>query len=368
MDRFAVAAVFDGPGKPLELRRYARPELTGGELLVEVTCCTLCGSDLHTLQGKREVPVPSILGHEVVGRVLECGGKIPRRDLAGHTLQRGDRVTWAIAASCGACFYCLRGISQKCESLFKYGHQKLMEPHLLSGGLATHCHLAKNTAVLRLPEELPDEVACPANCATATVVAALRVAGGCQGEVVLIQGAGMLGLTAAALCSRSGAETILISDVNPRRLDKATQFGATDPVVVDHGTENLRELIARRTGGRGVDLVLELSGNPDATEFSLTQLRIGGRLVLVGAVFPSRPLAIAADQVVRRLLRIEGLHNYGPNDLVSAVEFLRENVGRFPFEQLVEAEFPLEETAAAARFARDSGALRVAIRPARNPH
>src|SRR5690606_7982528 len=146
------------------------------------TCCTLCGSDLHTLQGKRDVPVPTILGHEVVGRVADWGGTAPPVDLVGAPLGHGDRGTWAIAASCGVCFFCLRGIPQKCESLFKYGHEQLAERHLLSGGLATHCHLTKNSAVLQLPEELPDKVASPANCATATVAAALRVAGGCQGD------------------------------------------------------------------------------------------------------------------------------------------------------------------------------------------
>jgi putative phosphonate catabolism associated alcohol dehydrogenase len=363
MERFAVAAIFAGADKPLYLEHFTRPELTEQQLLVEVSCCTLCGSDLHSLQGKRQVPVPTILGHEVVGRVVEWGGSQPVRDLMGRELRSGDRVTWGIAASCGECFYCRKGIPQKCESLFKYGHELVSEIHPLSGGLATHCHLKRQTPVLKISDELPDEVVAPANCATATVAGALRVAGGCRGDVVLIQGAGMLGLTAAALCAERGARRVLITDVEPKRLAWAAQFGATDPVSVRGGIDGLVETVRSATEGRGVDLVLELTGNSQATELGLRQLRIGGRLVLVGAVFPAPPLSISAEYVVRRLIRIEGLHNYRPDDLVEAVQFLEESRDRYPFERLVEGQFPLPELTEAARFARDTGALRVAIRP-----
>jgi putative phosphonate catabolism associated alcohol dehydrogenase len=363
---FARGAVFVAPGAPLEIRPFPRPRLEEGELLVAVACCTLCGSDLHSLRGKRPVPAPSILGHEIVGRLIAWGGSGPVRDLVGQTLSVGDRVTWSIAASCGTCFYCTHGLPQKCSSLFKYGHQQITDRHPLSGGLATHCHLARHTPVLRVPDELTDQVASPANCATATVAGALRVAGPCRDEVVWIQGAGMLGLTAAAFCSRQGAARVLVTDVDPRRLARAAAFGATDPISVAQGTASLRETIREATRGRGVDLVLEMSGHPEATEQALRELRIGGRLILVGAVFPSRPLEVEAEQIVRRLLRIEGLHNYRPDDLVTAVEFLRENHGRFPFAQLVEAEFPLLETEDAVRYASESKAFRVAVRPTVN--
>src|SRR5262249_62070482 len=118
----------------------------------------------------------------------------PEVDHEGRPLQMGDRVVWSLAVGCGACFFCAHELPQKCAHLVKYGHAAIGEAHTLSGGLATHCHLLRGTAVYRAPEEVPDLVACPATCATATVAAALRQAGDVEGATVLIQGAGMLGL------------------------------------------------------------------------------------------------------------------------------------------------------------------------------
>jgi alcohol dehydrogenase len=107
--------VFHAPGKPLELREFPLPAPQGSEALVEVIACTLCGSDLHTMHGRRSVSVPTILGHEILGRITAFGPAAPRQDAAGKPLQLGDRVTWSIVANCGDCFYCLRGLPQKCQ-------------------------------------------------------------------------------------------------------------------------------------------------------------------------------------------------------------------------------------------------------------
>ena len=198
MTNDSLAAVFYASDKPLVLERYELPALGPGEVLVRITCSTLCGSDVHTFTGRRGTPVPTILGHEIMGVVEAVDSDQGVCDYSGRPLEVGDRITWSIAASCGDCFYCDHEVPQKCDHLFKYGHEAIVPAHPLSGGLADYCHLAAGTAILRVPESLPDTVACPANCATATVAAALRLGGVCQGQSVLIQGAGMLGLTAAA--------------------------------------------------------------------------------------------------------------------------------------------------------------------------
>src|SRR5262249_8984673 len=166
--------------------------------LVDVVACTLCGSDIHTLHGCRAVPVPTILGHEILGRIAAFGPEAPRRDAVGHPLQEGDRVTWGVVARCGGCFYCLRGLPQKCERQVKYGHEPLRPGLELTGGLAGHCLLMPGTTVLRVPDDLSDALVCPVNCATATVAAALEAAGPIDGRRVLVMGSGMLGVTAMA--------------------------------------------------------------------------------------------------------------------------------------------------------------------------
>ncbi len=361
------AMVFDEVARRLELRRYPLPQLAEGEVLVRITCCTLCGSDIHTYEGRRATPCPTVLGHEIIGRVADLPAGPEVCDFGGTRLQIGDRITWSVAASCGGCFFCTNALPQKCEELFKYGHQRITERHQLSGGLADHCHLARGTAIFRLPADLSDAVACPANCATATTAAAFRYSGSCAGEVVLIQGAGMLGLTAAAMAAASGAREVIVCDTAPERLRRADSFGATRTAVVvdddDDGGAALRLAVDRATSARGVDIAIDMSGSAAAMETGIELLRIGGRYVWVGAVFPGRPVSISAETVVRKLLCIQGVHNYTPEDLGSALQFLKANHARFPFEQLVAETFALEDAAAAFSRASQSGVLRVAVSP-----
>lgn len=369
------AMVFDEVAGRLALRRYPLPQLAEGEVLVRITCCTLCGSDIHTYEGRRSTPCPTVLGHEIIGRVVDLPAGSEVCDFAGTPLRIGDRVTWSVAASCGGCFFCTHALPQKCEALFKYGHQRITEQHQLSGGLADHCHLARGTAIFRLSDNLSDAVAAPANCATATVAAALRYAtlpydGSCAGQTVLIQGAGMLGLTAAAMAAAGNAREVIVCDTLGERLKRAGSFGATRTAVVDGDDDDdgggggaaLRDAVDRATSARGVDIAIDMSGSPSAIETGIGLLRIGGRYVWVGAVFPGRPVSISAETVVRKLLCIQGVHNYAPEDLGIALQFLKDNHARFPFEQLVAETFALEDAAAAFSHASQSGVLRVAVK------
>jgi alcohol dehydrogenase len=233
----------------------------------------------------------------------------------------------------------------------------------LSGGLAEHCHLVRGSSVLRLSDELPDAAACPANCATATVAAALGVAGECGGRVVLIQGAGMLGLTAAAMARSRGAREVIVAEPDRARLERAEQFGATRLVPWRGDVTDLAATVKQASGGRGVDIALELSGAPQAMETALPLLGIGARYVLVGAVFPDRDIALSAETIVRRLVRIEGVHNYTPADLVAAVEFLTAAHARYPLAELVSERFALADAEAAFRHAVQTKAPRVAVAP-----
>jgi len=363
MTRTCRSMVFLGPGQPLELREFALPSLRSGELLVEVLCCTLCGSDLHTYEGHRSVECPTVLGHEILGRVAALPDGPAVRDVEGHALDVGETVSWSVAASCADCFFCRRKLPQKCEQLFKYGHQPLATGHPLSGGLADFCRLAQGTAIVRVPDGLPNEVACTANCATATVAAALRVAGDVQNQRVVILGAGMLGLTASAMSHERGASEIIVADVNAQRVESTRQFGATQAIDIREGSQDLRSTVSDVTDRRGADVVLELSGSPDAVELGFELLRTGGRMILVGSVFPARPVQFSAEAIVRKLARIEGVHNYAPQDLSTAIRFLAGSHLTYPFADLIEGPYRLADAEAAFRCAIDGEAFRVAVHP-----
>lgn len=348
------AAEFDGPGRPFRFTCTAVPRLGPGEALVRVSLCTVCGSDLHTFTGRRGGPVPCVLGHEPVGSVEAINGEL--RDVAGEPVRIGDRVVWAVAVSCGECFFCTHALPQKCERLRKYGHEPATAATGPLGGLSTHCHLLAGTAVVKVPPGLPDAVAAPAGCATATVMAALRACGN-DSAVVAVIGLGMLGLTACAALSAAG-HTAIACDVSDTRLSQAARFGAAHAAKPSELVALARSL----TNGRGADAVLELGGSADAARLSLEVARIGGTIVWVGAVSPVGTVAVAPETIVRRCLTVTGVHNYAPQDLAAAVAFLAANHSRFPFAELVAAEFPLDAADAAFAFAEAQRPVRVAVR------
>lgn len=350
-------AIFDGPGKPFRFECVARPTLAAGEALVRVSLCTVCGSDLHTFSGRRGGPVPCVLGHEPVGVVEEVSGDV--RDVGGDPVAVGDRVVWSVAVSCGGCFFCTRGLPQKCGRLRKYGHEGHAPGAGPLGGLSTHCHLLAGTALVKVPPGLPDALAAPAGCATATVAAALR-AGHRPGEgpgLVAVLGLGMLGLTACAMASAAG-HAVVACDVSDSRLSRAPRFGAAH---VAKPTE-LVGLSRSLTAGRGADQALELSGSSEAAKLSLEALRTGGRAVWAGAVSPVGSVAVEPEAVVRRCLTVTGVHNYTPRDLAAAVDFLATHHGRFPFAGLVSRAYSLGEVDEAFEFAESERPVRVAIR------
>ncbi len=352
------AAVFSGVSGQLEIRDLAKPVPAEGEILVRILGCTLCGSDLHTFEGRRQAPVPTVLGHEIVGQIEAIAAGAPLRDLAGQELRNGDRVTWAIVANCGECFFCRHNLPQKCVQAAKYGHEALRPGRELLGGLAEHCLLVPGTSLVRLPDDLPLEIACPANCATATAMAAVEAAGELKGGVVCVLGAGLLGLTVCAIAGAAGAEQVICVELNPDRRQQALQFGATQSIAPDE----LADVVKRLSDGRGVDVAWELTGSSPAFTAALPQVRIGGTFVVVGAVFPSPPVELHLEQLVRRQLTLRGIHNYAPRHLLRAVQFLSEQQHKYPFEKLVAEWHPLSNISEAFKNACDPHKIRVGVR------
>jgi putative phosphonate catabolism associated alcohol dehydrogenase len=242
----------------------------------------------------------------------------------------------------------------------KYGHQRFDGPSDLRGGLATHVLLAPRTDIFRVPADLPDAVACPAGCATATVAAALRHAGDLADATVLVLGAGLLGLTSAAMARARGARAVIVTDPDPVRLRRADRFRATHTAV---GSDELAGVLHSATGGYGVDVALELSGNVEAAEEALARLRIGGRCLWIGSVFPSRPVALTPETFVRRHLSLQGVHNYHPRDLATALTFLSTHHRSIPFVELASPPLRLAEVDEAFRLVGKSGAVRMLITP-----
>lgn len=277
----------------------------------------------------------------------------------------GRRITWGVAAFCGECFYCQTGLTQKCSQSFKYGHESHDE-HPLSGGLADFIVLRPGTPIVDVPEELPWQIVSPANCATATSAGAMRLSGDVREQVVVICGAGMLGITVAAMADAQGAAAVVVADVRNERLQRARRFGATHVVDVSAGISGLADRIADLSDGRGADVVIDMSGANAAVEAAIQWLRVGGRLVLVGSVFPTPPISWDPELIVRNLLTIKGLHNYNAADLQSAVDFLIQSRDHYPWFDLVSAPYALEQVNEAVQAGLEGASLRVSVMPGKS--
>jgi Threonine dehydrogenase and related Zn-dependent dehydrogenases len=349
--------VFEGAGKKLQLQEREIPTLKSGEILIKNLYTTICGSDLYTFSGIRSEKTPTVLGHEIVGRIVRLDADHPRIDQAGNKLLEGDLVTWAIFCSHPQQEWLDKGMPQKSEHLFKYGHAQVLEEDAFHGGLSEYCILRAHTCVLKLPNELPLPIAATINCALATVAGAIRLAGPLEKKNVLITGLGILGNVTAAMSKVAGATRIIAVDVNSERLQGSKAFGA-DFSYNSNDETNLPEILAEHK----IDVVFDMSGSPDAIELGIASLRTGGTAIWAGAVFKTRKIGIDAEQIIRKLLTIKGLHNYNFEDLQYALNFIKEQHLNFPFLDIVSKEFSLTEAQEAFEYAIAHRPLRVGVK------
>lgn len=342
----ATLAVFLGPNRDFEFRTVPCPAPGPGELLVAVSLATICGSDLHTVEGRRTEPAPSVLGHEAVGRVVAVG---PDRD----PLLLNRRVTWTLADSCGSCRPCRDWLlPQKCDRLFKYGHAALSSGSGLNGCYASHVVLRAGTVVVPVPDSVSDRLAAPANCALATMVAATEpLAQG--GETALIQGAGLLGIYGAVLLRELGWKRVLVTDPTPGRRVLAGRFGAE--VFAPDELALSPSAVA--------DAVIEVAGTAAVIPQGLRLLRPGGHYAFVGMVHPDTRLDLTGETVVRKCLTLRGTHNYAPRHLQAAVDFLAAHAAEHPWADLVADPLPLARLGEAMQLARSGRWARVGVAP-----
>jgi putative phosphonate catabolism associated alcohol dehydrogenase len=353
-------AVFRSAGEPMTIEEVEIPDLEPGQILVRNEYTTLCRSDLYTFSGKRKEKTPTILGHEIVGRIVDFGPQTPRTDQRSHQLQAGDRISWAIYASDPDDQLSRAGIPQKAADLCKYGHEQIGAGNHLHGGLSEYIILRANTPVLKVDEAVPVPVVAIINCAVATVAGALRLAGEVAGKNVLISGVGMLGMIACAMAKSRGAASVTALDIAPDRLTKAKDYGADHTFLFDRDLESSVHTQFGRSNP--FQLVIEISGVVAAIERTLPLLDIGGSAIWVGATYPQPPLPIVAEQIVRNLWTIRGLHNYNREDFIAAVEFIERHHADFPFTDMVHDQFSLSQVNEAFAYALENNPFRVGVR------
>ncbi len=352
------ATVMTEPMKPLEVRELPDPTVEPGGILLETLASEVCGTDVHLHHGRLAgVPYPIIPGHISVGRIVEL------RDVTTDALERpialGDIVTfYDVHEICNACYHCLVAKQpNRCPSRKVYGITYSADDGPL-GGWAERIYLKPGVRVLRLPDGLTVDDVIGGGCGLFTGFGAVRRADIELGDTVLVQGAGPVGLSAAAFAALRGAAQVIVIGAPQTRLDLARRLGADVTLSLDEGPPHEREeRIRALTGGRGVDVAIEAAGNPAAITEGFRLLRDGGTYVIAGHYTDVGTVNVNFHtEVNRKHADVRGQWGTDFADMVRALTLYAKCRERLPFADVIGGRYGLED---AGRALADVEALRV---------
>ena len=338
-------------GMKVETIRTPRPRT--GEVLVRVSACGMCHSDLHVISGAIAFPTPCVLGHEVAGEVVEIGA---HNEHSGLTV--GDRVAGGFLMPCGQCEPCAAGRDDLCEPFFSLNRLKgrlyddttrLFDldgnPIWMysMGGLAEYC-VIPSTSVAKLPDGVDPVAGAILGCAAMTAYGAVRRGADLRyGETVAVVATGGVGSNVIQIAKAFGARRIVAIDVADDKLAAAVELGATD--TVNSAKVDAREAVMELTGGRGVDVAFEVLGRPQTWLTALDVLRDGGRMVPIGLGAGVQKAEVEINRTVRRSQSIIG--SYGARTRRDLPEVVRMAAsGVIDYRHIVSRRYGLDEVAA----------------------
>ncbi len=344
---FAVkgkVAALVGP-EEVAVKEFEVSEPEPGAVLAKVRRANVCGSEVHIYHFHHPLIRECVLGHEFVGEVVALGEGV-ETDYAGAPVRVGDRIIAPYYRTCRRCPACLRGDFNLCQNAYSFWSQPPeAEPHF-TGAFATHYFIHPDQYFYKVPDNVPDEAVAGANCGLSQVLFGLHQIGLSTGDSLVIQGAGGLGLYAAAVGKDMGAQVITIEGI-PERIELAKRFGAESVVdMQQHKTAEERvELVQSLTLGYGADVVLEVSGVPAAFLEALQLARPGGKVVEIGNVSlgAEHEISLAPGLITRKMLRVQGFVRYQPWYLHKALRFLERKHKDHPFAELSDRKYGLGE-------------------------
>jgi 2-desacetyl-2-hydroxyethyl bacteriochlorophyllide A dehydrogenase len=303
-------------GKPLEEADLSLPEIGPSEVLIRVAAAGICHSDAHYRGSISKIDrLPVTLGHEVVGRVEKVG-------LDVTNVAPGDRICVHYLVHCGSCEFCLRGLEQFCREGQMIGKHR-------DGGYAEFIKVPARNAFV-LPDEISFESGAIMMCSSATALHALNKARLKSGESVAIFGFGGLGFSALQLARAAGCGEIYVVEVNPAKFDLIRKLGA---IAIDATASDPVGQIKKATGGKGVDVSLELIGSASTMRQAVQCLGVFGRAALVGLTAESMSI-FPYTELINKEVEIIGVSDHLATEFPALMEFARSGKLCFPPESL----------------------------------
>lgn len=362
-----AAAVFGEPGAPLGLESLELDDPSGDLVLVRMKASGVCHSDLHVLNGEWPMPDgPIVLGHEGAGIVEAVGERVTE-------VQPGDHVVLSWFAPCRRCSSCVAGRAWLCRSTraldnalpdgsspLSRENGESVAPYLGVAAFA-EATLVPESAVVKIPEEVPFPVAALIGCAVTTGVGAVvNAARVLPGESAVVIGCGGVGQSIISGLEIASAEKIIAVDLSEDRLSQARELGATQTIRGDD--PRLIERVLEITGG-GADYAFEAIGRPQTIRILPELVVQGGKAVLVGLTATGAEVPFEPAKLVDQGKSIIGC-NYGNS--VPSIDFRRMTSlylrGKLPLDRLIGREVDLNEVNEAFEDLAAGAGLRTIIR------
>ena len=350
------AAVLEEFNQPLLIEEKEFPSLENNQVLVRITACGVCGSDVHMWKGKDpRTPLPLILGHEGVGIVEEVKGE--KQDIFADRIKPGDFVIWDRGVTCGNCYFCLvKKEPSLCPKRQVYGI-------IRDGSYATHLILLEETKIIKIEEEIDPTVLAPASCSGATTAHTIELCNISEGDTVIIQGPGPMGIFALAFARERGADEIIVigTEEDKERLKLCLEFGARKILNINETSfEERLSYIKEETKGVGADAVIDCTGSPYAIKEGLKMTAAGGTYTLPGVATPIGSIPIDFyENVARKNIRIQGVWVSDTSHLYQAVKLVLSK--KYPFEKLITHRFKLEEATEALEIVDTRKAMKAVL-------
>ncbi len=324
------ACVLEGAGK-VSVQDVPIPEVGDDDVLIRVSNCGICGSDVHSFKTGMYVSPGQIMGHEFMGRVAKLGSNV-------KGLEVGQRVTGFSASVCGKCDACLRGQPVLCAELFKHS-----TGYGLAGAFAEYVKIESavlGATIHALPDSI-DDISGAMVEPFSVGVSAVEQAQVKPGDKVVVLGVGMIGNACLQAAKAAGAARILAVDISPLRLELAIKSGAD--AVFDARSGDALKWVMEQFGecayhynvGGNADVVFEAAGIPLTIQQSLEMVRPGGTICIVG--LPEKPAPIDTTKIVHKMPRIVG--SLG-GDFTKSLEKMA--TGALKGTHLMTHNFPLE--------------------------
>jgi len=336
MPRAVLAAVMPAPHVPVEVREFPEPDLPPGGALLKTALSEVCGTDVHLWHGRLAgVPYPIIPGHVTTGTLDAIRGRLV--DVEGRALHEGDRVAFFdVHRTCGRCLACtVHRTPTRCASRRVYG---ITDPASegLFGGWTEKVYLEPGVTVARLPDSVSFEAYIGGGCGLLTSVHIIERARIALGDAVVVQGAGAVGLSTAALARRVGAARVIVIGAPAGRLELARAMGADETIDLDSTTlDSRRERVLALTNGLGADVVVEAAGSARAFEEGVRLARSGGAYVIAGHYTNVGDSTINVhEDINRRHLDIRGCWGSEVGHFLRALRALERYGAEVPWERI----------------------------------